>query len=171
MSLAEPNYTFQPLWNSLCLTAVHCSTRLLALTGVWRGLCLHCRTGAFQDPMGKLCGVVLTQYWEDIGACCLPLYLTVWLHKLSCMTLETSIWTAGQSVPPDTLDLSAVIGTARFHWSDVLMIAAGMAEYDFSTICLWKCHSEINNKWCQAVCMIYSPGFLQETTLTYILGC
>lgn len=173
MPLAELNYTLQPSWNSLSLTMVHCCTRLLALTSVWQGLCLRCRTGTSHAGSHgwalQWCpNPVLGRQWGVLSA---PLphcqQKKTWLHELLYMTLETSIWTAGQSVPQDTLEsVSALIGTARFHWSGAFMIRVGTAEYDLSTICLWKCHSKISNKWCQALCMVYAPGFLQETSLT-----
>lgn len=169
MSLAELNYT---LWNTLSLAAVHRCTKLLVLTNVWQGFCLHCRTGAFQDPTARwalqwFANPVLGRQQGMLSVPWTHCQQKTWLRELPCMTLETSIWTAGQSVPQDTLEsVSALIFTARFHWSDALMISVGTAEYNLSTICLWKCHSEISNKWCQVVCMIYAPGFLQETSLT-----
>jgi len=138
MPLAELNCTSQPLWNSLSLTAVHRCTRLLVLIDAWQGLCPHCRTGAFQDPMGEPCSDVLTLCWEDNAACCLPLS--------SLLAEDLAAWAAVYDFRDSNLDRWAT--TATRHIGECIcldmhhQIPLMWCSYDTCRNCrLWSEHN------------------------------
>lgn len=133
------------------------------LTNVWWGLCLHHRIGSNGWTLQWCSDWVLGEQWDVLPAPLPHCQQKTWLHELTCVT---SLNTWEISVTSTLKSVSALIHTTRFHWSHDLTVWVGMAEQDLHTICLQKSHSESNNKLCQALCMIYDPGFLQETPLT-----
>lgn len=105
----------------------------------------------------------------QLGMFCTPLHhfqwKKTWLHQLPGMTVEASVWAAGESVPWRTADCVCLDMHSQFPVSQCSYNIRRNGRKWCEHKKPMKVPFEISNKWCQAVCMIYAPGFLQETSL------